>query len=77
MRTPGWLRGIERVQLRDIAWKGRTWVREAEESPLLKIVAREWLLETMKAGEPLVFAAVIYKVWRWAVASLLVVLSGV
>jgi hypothetical protein len=24
MRTPGWLRGIERVQLRDIAWKGRT-----------------------------------------------------
>jgi hypothetical protein len=31
----------------------RTWAREPEESPLLKVVARERLLKTLKAGEDL------------------------
>jgi hypothetical protein len=42
--------------------------REAEESPLLEAVARERLLKTLQAGEHLVSAAVICKVWRLAVA---------
>jgi hypothetical protein len=60
--------GIERVQLWDIRRTGRTWVRGAEESPLLEAVARERLLNILQAGKDLVFAAVICKVWRSAVA---------
>jgi hypothetical protein len=29
----------------------RTWVREAEESPLLEAIAREWLVKTQQAGK--------------------------
>jgi hypothetical protein len=43
-------------------------VQEAEESPLLKAVAREWLLKTLQAGKGLAGAVVICKVWRLAVA---------
>jgi hypothetical protein len=45
-----------------------TWAREAEESLLLEAVARERLVKTMQAGEDLVFAAVICKVWKLAIA---------
>jgi hypothetical protein len=41
----------------------RTWAREAEESPLLEVVAREWLVKTQQA-----VAVVIYKVWKSAIA---------
>jgi hypothetical protein len=55
---------IERVQLRDIHWKGRISAREVEESLLLEAVSRERLLKTLQAGDDLV----ICKVWRLAVA---------
>jgi hypothetical protein len=54
--------------LRDIHWTGRTSAREVEEFPLLKAVTRERLLKTMEARENLVFAAVIFKAWKLAVA---------
>jgi hypothetical protein len=41
---------------------------EAEESPLLEAVARERLVKTLQAGEDLVSAALICKMWRLAVA---------
>jgi hypothetical protein len=41
---------------------------EAEESSLLVTATREWLVNTLQAGEDLVFAAVICEVWRLAVA---------
>jgi hypothetical protein len=50
-RTPGQLRRIERVQLLGIRRTGRTWAREAEESPSLVAVVRKWLLETRRDGE--------------------------
>jgi hypothetical protein len=69
---------IVRFQLRDIRCTGRTWAREAEESPLLEAVVRERLLKTLKSGEGLVFAAVVCKVWRLVMAlSLLVIPSRV
>jgi hypothetical protein len=46
----------------------RTWAREAEESSLLKSVTRKILVKTLQAGEDLVFAAVICKVWRLEMA---------
>jgi hypothetical protein len=61
-QTQTQLKGIERVQLRDVSRTGRTWAREAEESPLLEAVAREQLLKTLRTGEDLVFAAVICSV---------------
>jgi hypothetical protein len=39
-------------------------MQEAEESPLLEAIAREWLLKTQQAGKGLVGAVVICKVWR-------------
>jgi hypothetical protein len=36
-------------------------VRQTEESPLLEAFARECLLKTLRAGEELVFAAIICK----------------
>jgi hypothetical protein len=44
---------IERVQLRDIRWTGRTSEREAEESPLIEVVARERLVKTEQAEKRL------------------------
>jgi hypothetical protein len=41
---------------------------EVEESQLLEAVARKRLLKTMQTGEDLVFAAVICKLWRSAMA---------
>jgi hypothetical protein len=41
---------------------------EAEESSLLEAVARKRLVKTLQAGEDLVFAAVICKLWRLAMA---------
>jgi hypothetical protein len=41
--------------------------REAEESPLLKAVARKWLMKTLQAEEDLMFAAVICETWRFAI----------
>jgi hypothetical protein len=41
---------------------------EAEESPLLEAVTRKRLVKTQQAGEDLVFATVICKLWRLAVA---------
>jgi hypothetical protein len=40
----------------------------AEESPLLEDVARERIVKTLQAEEDLVFAVVICKVWRLAIA---------
>jgi hypothetical protein len=45
----------------------RTWAREAEESPLLEAIAREWLVKTQQAGKGLVGAVVIFELWRLAV----------
>jgi hypothetical protein len=42
-------------------------VREAEESPSLKVVARQWLVETQQAGKGLADAVVICELWRLAV----------
>jgi hypothetical protein len=42
----------------------RTWAREAEESPLLKAVARERLVNTRQTRKCLADVVVIYKVWR-------------
>jgi hypothetical protein len=42
-------------------------VCEAEESPLLEAVAREWLVKTQQAGKGLVGAVVTYELWRLAV----------
>jgi hypothetical protein len=41
---------------------------EAEESPMLEAVARKRRVKTLQAGEDLVFAAVICKVWRLQMA---------
>jgi hypothetical protein len=41
---------------------------EAEESPLLEIVAREGLVKTQEAGKGLADAIVICELWRLAVA---------
>jgi hypothetical protein len=46
----------------------RTRAREAEESSLLEVVARERLVKTLHAENDLVFAAMICKVWRSAMA---------
>jgi hypothetical protein len=56
------------VQLREVDEPAIVWTREAEKSSLLKAVAWERLVKTLQAGEDLVFAAVIYKVWRLAMA---------
>jgi hypothetical protein len=37
---------------------------EAEESPLLEAVTREWLVKTQQDGKDLACAVVICKVWR-------------
>jgi hypothetical protein len=37
----------------------RTWAREAEKSPLLEVVAREWMVKTQQVGKGLVGAVVI------------------
>jgi hypothetical protein len=41
---------------------------EAEESPLLEAVTGKRLVKTLQTGEEVVFAAVICKVWRLAMA---------
>jgi hypothetical protein len=43
-------------------------VREAEESQLLEVVAREQLVEIQQAEEGLVSAGVICELWRLTVA---------
>jgi hypothetical protein len=43
-------------------------VQDTEEFSLLEAVAMERLLKTMQAEEDLLFAAVIGKVWKLAVA---------
>jgi hypothetical protein len=42
----------------------RTWAYEAEESPLLEVVARERLLKTQQAERGLVVAIVTFQLWR-------------
>jgi hypothetical protein len=37
---------------------------EAEESPLLKAVAKEWLVKTQQAGKDLAGAVVVCELWR-------------
>jgi hypothetical protein len=68
MRTPGQMRGMERVQVQDIRRTERTCAEEAEESPLLTSITRKRLLKTLWTGDDLVFAAVICKVWKSAIA---------
>jgi hypothetical protein len=63
-----YLSEIESVQLRHVRRTGRTREREAEESLLLEGVATEQLLKTLLAWRFLVFATVICKVWRLAMA---------
>jgi hypothetical protein len=46
----------------------RTLAREAEESPLLEAVAREWLVKTQQAGKCLSGAVAICELWRLAMA---------
>jgi hypothetical protein len=58
----------DRVQLRDIRWTGRTCVREAEASPLLKAVARKRLLKILQAVKGLLGGVAICKVCKLAVA---------
>jgi hypothetical protein len=41
---------------------------EAEESPLLEAVTREWLVKKQQTGKDLACAVVICKVWRLAMA---------
>jgi hypothetical protein len=41
---------------------------EVEEHPLLEAAVRERLVNTIQAGEELVLAAVIFEVWRLAIA---------
>jgi hypothetical protein len=41
---------------------------EAEGSPLLEAISREWLVKTQQAGRDLACAVVICKVWRLAMA---------
>jgi hypothetical protein len=41
--------------------------REAEESPLLEAVCREWLVKTQQAGKGLAGAVVICEVWKSAI----------
>jgi hypothetical protein len=41
---------------------------KAEESPVLEVVTKERLVNTLQAGEDLVFAAVICKLWKLAMA---------
>jgi hypothetical protein len=53
-------------------------VCEAEESPLLDAVAREWLVKTQQAGKDLAGAVVNFRLWGLVMAlQLLVVLSHV
>jgi hypothetical protein len=47
---------------------GNAWAREAEESPVLEVVARKRLVKTLQAGEDLVFAAAICELRKSAVA---------
>jgi hypothetical protein len=63
-RTSGRLRETEGVQLWDFCRTERISAGEAEESSLLTSVTSKRLLNTLRAGEDLVFATVIYKVWR-------------
>jgi hypothetical protein len=58
--------GIEIVHLRNIRRTVAKSGWKVEEYPLLEVVARELLLKTLRAGEDLVFAAVICEVWRSA-----------
>jgi hypothetical protein len=51
-------------------------VREAEEFPMLKAVARERLVKTQQAGKDLAGAVVICEVWRLTVALLLLVIPS-
>jgi hypothetical protein len=51
LRRYGAIVELTRVQLRDIRRTVTTWTREAEESPLLEVVARVRLLETLQAGK--------------------------
>jgi hypothetical protein len=41
---------------------------EAEESPPLEAITKEWLVNTQQAGKNLVHAVVICKVWSLAIA---------
>jgi hypothetical protein len=45
----------------------RTWVRDAEESPLLEVIARQQLVKTRQARKRLAGAVVIYELWRLVV----------
>jgi hypothetical protein len=46
----------------------RTSAHEAEESPPLEAVAREWLVISQQAGKDLMSVVVICELWRLAVA---------
>jgi hypothetical protein len=46
----------------------RNGAREAEESPLLEVVARERLVKTQQAGKDFADAVVICELWRSAMA---------
>jgi hypothetical protein len=48
---------------------------EAEESQLLKAVARERIVKTLQAGEDLVFGAVNCKMWKAVIVLLLFVVT--
>jgi hypothetical protein len=56
------------VELRDIRMTGKTWGREAKESPLLEAVARERLVKTQQAGQGLAGAVVICELLRLTAA---------
>jgi hypothetical protein len=55
---PGYniLQLISSVQLQDDGQPAVVWTHEAEETPLLEAVAREWLVKTKQAGKGLVGA---------------------
>jgi hypothetical protein len=58
----------EKGQLEGRCHSERTWAHEAEESPLLEVIAREWPVKTEQTGEDLVGAVVICELWRFAMA---------
>jgi hypothetical protein len=54
----------------------RTLACEAEESPLLDAIAKEWLVKTKQAGKGLSGPVVIWEVWKSVIALQILVVPG-
>jgi hypothetical protein len=58
------VRAIRSVEFCTGGCEDRTWAHEAEDSPLLEAVAREWQVKTQQAGEGLAGTMMICELWR-------------